>query len=274
MELEKVDYPFDLNPSSATDAEVDDENRVKLVEYSIYNSIALKAVVHAVPGQWRVDAGLPVYPVDVHVHEMDIKTYPMRRLLRLINRKLPYERVGENLGTSSKPQPLKGQLYIHREDNKNLHFLSEVPSSMVLDGSTVMADIIDVVKTPPQGAVVYLRWFEDCLNQRKVSIAEEKHKVSGLEGNSGVGKSAVDVPVRRSSGQWGQETNECGSKSTKRRKSGCNKNTVSGHMYSSLKSPGNSNENISEASDDTQNSDLKLLYVTISKSSVYVPSKE
>ncbi|ESL08607.1 hypothetical protein TRSC58_03687 [Trypanosoma rangeli SC58] len=139
---------------------------VKLVAFSIYNSVTVTGIVEVVPSQWRLNANPSLYPVQLQIRELDTSTYPMRRLLRLIRRKVPDGAGGENgIDVSPQQQPMRESLYIFKKDNPHLQFISGLPSIIPLSGSIVLADVVKVDQIPINGAAVQFRWIEEPLRR-------------------------------------------------------------------------------------------------------------
>lgn len=147
----------------------DDKSPVRLVGYTICNPLMVEAVVHATPSPWH-PSGDFLTPVELHVHDLDVITYPIRRLLRLIHRKLPYRQHNSGVNTLLKCEPLKGHLYIDKEDNKHLPFRPGLPSSIFLNGLTLLTDVLDADQLPQHGRVAHLRWVEDDSHYKKRTV--------------------------------------------------------------------------------------------------------
>ncbi|RNF06815.1 hypothetical protein TraAM80_03648 [Trypanosoma rangeli] len=149
----------------------DDVCSVKLVAFSIYNSMTVTGIVEVTPCQWRLNANPSLYPVQLQIRQLDTNTYPMRRLLRLIQRKVPDGAGGESgIDVSPQQQPMRGSLYIFKMDNPHLQFVSGLPSIVPLSGSIVLADVVRVDQIPINGAAVQFRWIEDTPRRVLVDI--------------------------------------------------------------------------------------------------------
>ncbi|RNF13440.1 uncharacterized protein Tco025E_06258 [Trypanosoma conorhini] len=134
---------------------------VKLVAFSIYNSLTVTGLVEVVPCRWRLNANPSLYPLQLQIREMDATTYPMRRLLRLIQKTVTGGGSDGGTGVSPRQQPMKGSLYISKRGNPHLQFLSGLPNIIPLSGSVVLADVVMVDQIPINGAAVRFRWVED-----------------------------------------------------------------------------------------------------------------
>ncbi|KEG06020.1 hypothetical protein DQ04_16471000 [Trypanosoma grayi] len=179
-------------------------------------------IIDVVPSRWRLEMKPYLSPLELHVQRIDVDSFPMRRLWRLIEKLIRREQEDGYANTPFKSRSLKGSLYIHRKDNGHLQFLPSVPAVIPLEGSTVLADVLDLKQLPRDGCSVYLRWIED---SPRVCLVDADSSVSTNGAWGGTGRAedvniAVPLPqsphraVRQRYGGYSQHRREdCSDKS-------------------------------------------------------------
>ncbi|EKF31431.1 hypothetical protein MOQ_004730 [Trypanosoma cruzi marinkellei] len=159
VEPDEEQYP-NCHFNRTEDDDTRDLGPVKLVEVSISNSVIVTGVVDVAPCQRRLHANSSLYPMQLHVREIDANTYPMHRLLRLIQKTVAHGGDGGEDKTSPSQQPMKGSLYIYKEDNPHLQFVYGLPNIIFLSGSMVLADVVRADQIPLHDVAVKFRWIE------------------------------------------------------------------------------------------------------------------
>ncbi|ORC92460.1 uncharacterized protein TM35_000032130 [Trypanosoma theileri] len=148
---------------------------LNFVGYNILKNIKVTGIVDVTPSQWRLDIDPLSHCVEMQVRNIDPNVYPMRRLCRLIQKKMTHREGNDNVDTFQRSHPRRGSLIINKKENDHLQFWGNLPNTILLRGSTALADVINVDKLPSEcndddnnndgnsssgETVVYFRWIE------------------------------------------------------------------------------------------------------------------